>query len=363
MANQSRMQKSSVKILDDHHREILCRAISNVLSTQAAETAYAQVVDGLPLRDVAVVRHPRMISLHPISNCHYQLCPGVVEKVQEFRDGFSPEALTFESMVLLAYQAAGPKSKAFGTRLIELVALAVHQVAVLLFNLDTSLHKGDGITEWAPSKDDWLFWEKHPNGPLPTLLHHQWYTDFEQYPEGVADMVGFWAESQILGGVVLFDRRPKDIGGEADAVYWHPGRRDATYRICKLLPDQKQKLLDFLIATEPQEAPPLPLLPGGENLIRVDPEEPIAETGIFRHIWERKEPPLSTAIDARMKDVLDPGDFPTVADWRAAAARGWARKRKAERAYDLEMTAREKAAGRKPEGREMVYRERPADSY
>jgi hypothetical protein len=41
----------------------------------------------------------------------------------------------------------------------------------------------------------------------PTLFFHQWYTDYELYPNGVADAVGFWAEARILGGVVLFDRR------------------------------------------------------------------------------------------------------------------------------------------------------------
>lgn len=40
---------------------------------------------------------------------------------------------------------------------------------------------------------------------------HKNYRDFEQYPNGVADIVGYWAEAQIFGGVVLFDRRkPSD---------------------------------------------------------------------------------------------------------------------------------------------------------
>lgn len=154
-------------------------------------------------------------------------------------------------------------------------------------------------------------------------------------------MVGFWAESQILGGVALFDRRPEAEGAEPDAVYWHPSRVGVTYRICKLLPDQKQKLLDFLLATEPQEAPPLPLLPGRENLSRVDPEEPIAETGIFRHIWERKEPPPPDAGDRRLKDVLNQVDFPTMADWAAASSRARERKREGDLAYARAEAARE----------------------
>lgn len=40
----------------------------------------------------------------------------------------------------------------------------------------------------------------------PTYLHHAEYTLHEQYPMGVADMIGYWTEYRILGGVVLFDR-------------------------------------------------------------------------------------------------------------------------------------------------------------
>ncbi|KAL8324045.1 hypothetical protein RB597_007662 [Gaeumannomyces tritici] len=161
MPDYDKSRELPIKIFDEPHLETLKRAISNIISTQAAETA--------------------------------NLCPGVLEKVHEFRDAFQPEILKFDSSVLLAYQAAGLGSRAFNTRLIELVALAVHQIAVILFNLDTSLHKEDGVIEWVPPKDDWRYWDKHLNGPLPTLMYHPWYVDFEQYPEGAADMVGFWA--------------------------------------------------------------------------------------------------------------------------------------------------------------------------
>jgi hypothetical protein len=40
------------------------------------------------------------------------------------------------------------------TRLIELVARSIHQIAVLIFKLDQSLHKEDGIIGWAPPKSD-----------------------------------------------------------------------------------------------------------------------------------------------------------------------------------------------------------------
>ena len=47
-----------------------------------------------------------------------------------------------------------------------------------------------------------------PN-PQPTVFFHDSYEAFDQYPQGVADIVG--AESRLFGGAVLFDR------GEGDA--------------------------------------------------------------------------------------------------------------------------------------------------
>lgn len=40
----------------------------------------------------------------------------------------------------------------------------------------------------------------------PTAFCHAFYTAVEQYPNGVADVVAYWAEAKIFGGVVLFDR-------------------------------------------------------------------------------------------------------------------------------------------------------------
>ncbi len=72
----------------------------------------------------------------------------------------------------MEYRACAPGSRAFKTRLIELVAVSVHKIATFLYNLGTSIHKDDGITDWAPPKSDLVFWVWNPNGPCPTLLHH-----------------------------------------------------------------------------------------------------------------------------------------------------------------------------------------------
>jgi len=98
-------------------------------------------------------------------------------------------------------------------RLLELLAEAVHSIAVSLFNLDEKCHVGDiqkvvnhieppevvvlpGIT-WTNDK---------VMPPYPTLFTFPHYHCHEQYPNGVADIAGYWAEDKIFGGVLLFDR-------------------------------------------------------------------------------------------------------------------------------------------------------------
>jgi hypothetical protein len=211
--------------------------------------------------------------------------------------------------------------------LVEMVAVTVHQIAAILFALDTSVHNDDGVTDWAPPKSDSWFWKWYPEGPLPTLFRHTWYINHDQYPKRVADMAGYWAEARILGGVALFDRRNRDTDPSADpdAVYFHSDRQGVTYRIYQLLPDQRNALLDFLITDNASSTSPLPILDDQSNRIRVDPEEPIQTTGIYRDPWERKD--LSPdASDSRLRDVWNVIEYPTRKDYTSARRRPFDRK-------------------------------------
>ncbi|KAK4099869.1 hypothetical protein N658DRAFT_487252 [Parathielavia hyrcaniae] len=296
----------SLADLDGQHRQLLVRAITRILYTELAETTYAQIIDGLPIGDVAWDRRVQFITEHPITaDAHEELCPGMLDKAREFRDTFQPDILTFDAQ----------------TRLVEMVVIAVHQIAAILFDLNMSVHKDDGITEWAPPKSNRWYWAVFPDGPLPTLFHHRWYDDYDQYPRGVSDMVGDWAEARILGGVVLFERRDPDTQPKADpdAIYFHSDR------------ENRKALLDFLLDddNDSPSAIPLPILPRPDNRIRVNPEEPILTTGIYRDPWERMDL-APDAGDSRLKDVMNPRDYPTRDDWHKSRHRAFDRKRKIE---------------------------------
>ncbi|KAF4438872.1 hypothetical protein F53441_12693 [Fusarium austroafricanum] len=333
----------TIEALDESHRDAVARAIIRILDTEIAETTYAQIVDGLPLADVAADSSdggpPRD---HPIHKVHKSLCEGVLGKVKEFRDQFDALILNFDSRIitqlLLLFQAAAPGSRSFRIRLVEIVAVSIHQIARILFQISESPHKEEGIIEWAPPKSASLYWGYCPEGPLPTMFYHPWYKSYERYPHGIADMVGYWAEARIIGGVVLFDRRQQIPGFivDPDAIYLHPNRIDVTYRICKLLPEQKQLLLEFLTSDSPPPSP-LPILVDESNDYRIDPEESTEVTGIHRDIWDRSElPPY--AVDQRLSDVWDKLDFPTRTDKDDAGDRALERKQALAYGEDYEKT-------------------------
>ena len=88
-----------------------------------------------------------------------------------------------------------------------MVAVATHQVAVYLYKLALNLGGHQDWATWEVPGDDTVFYQYYPDGKLPSMFFHKQYMDYDQYPDGVADIVGYWAESRIFGGVVLFDRR------------------------------------------------------------------------------------------------------------------------------------------------------------
>ncbi len=73
----------------------MCR----VLSTGLALETYAQIIDGVPLREVARDRYEhRLRKDHPI-NSHAELFPGALETATCMRDEVDIRSLTFDTKV------------------------------------------------------------------------------------------------------------------------------------------------------------------------------------------------------------------------------------------------------------------------
>lgn len=87
------------EVLDANHQTVFATAMSNLLSTEIAEQTFAQIIDGLPLEDVAfslqVHQHTRS---DPVAS-HVELCPGVLERTMMLRGAFDPRAMKMRTDV------------------------------------------------------------------------------------------------------------------------------------------------------------------------------------------------------------------------------------------------------------------------
>lgn len=94
------IQKSRVdQVLDHDHQRALERAVMNIISAPIAEETFAQIVDGLPLRDVACRnRHNRILWGDPVET-HPELCPGALEKAKDFIASFHVVDFEIQSAV------------------------------------------------------------------------------------------------------------------------------------------------------------------------------------------------------------------------------------------------------------------------
>ncbi|KAF5620052.1 hypothetical protein F52700_11372 [Fusarium sp. NRRL 52700] len=224
--------------LEGHHYDTLSLALRNVLNTDISLMTYAQIIDGLPTADVVWDRYSATYEpSHPIIN-HKTLCKGALEKVH---DPATTAGYDIESTI-----------------------------------------------KWERPPDDLC---RFP--PKPTMFIATQFTAHDRYPNGVDDMVGYWAENRILGGVALFDHSQAWTRDDEPNVYFQCTRGRVTFRVCQLLDTQQSALLSFLLADSEDAIAkcPLPILPTAENRVRIDPGDAIPVKKVYRDTWERKHPP------------------------------------------------------------------------
>jgi len=191
--------KITLSSVSTDHLETLQNMLSGIFSTDLAQLTYSQIINGLPVRDIW------MAYAHYRSDIwqHLEPCSESTEVWKEFRDSFQIQNLQFNPIAVQRYQDATLGTKDFNVRLLELIAVACHDAAILLHKISNG---GVGTHAEKPPPPEILDHDGIPYPPIPTDFYHTEYLDWEQYPEGVADMAGYWAEFELFGGVVVFDR-------------------------------------------------------------------------------------------------------------------------------------------------------------
>jgi hypothetical protein len=94
------MEKAdNISALDDEHADAFKHALRRLLSTEVAETTYAEILDGLPTIDSFREFH-LLQQGNPVFDLeHTLICSGVVERTRKFRREFDPSQLTLPSTV------------------------------------------------------------------------------------------------------------------------------------------------------------------------------------------------------------------------------------------------------------------------
>ncbi|KAL2282384.1 hypothetical protein FJTKL_10986 [Diaporthe vaccinii] len=228
---------------------------------------------------------------------HKEVCAGSREKAQKLRSEFDVYILLFPSQLLRDFQDARPGTKEHALSLIELLARSCHQLAVLIFQLNDGVHKHALYEAWrdAPNVDPRERVTKKPPSAFSNTVYHF----YEQYPNGLADVVGYWAESKIFGGVVVFDRGPS--GTERREMYLHACSIHKPFTLFPPTEDQFKSLVRFLMSpiqdgptadeTPSSSSVPLPITASSLNGWRYHPDDAMSRFNIFRDRYERIEPP------------------------------------------------------------------------
>ncbi|KAF4951552.1 hypothetical protein FSARC_12883 [Fusarium sarcochroum] len=282
----------SLDLLDDDRRHTLNQAVRNVLNTEVAEHTYAQILDGLPTEKSLTDSFPYFKDRPVYAINHVEICPGYIERAREFRKEFNLSQLQFEPKTLTKFQDADSGSYEYNLRLIELVVVACHQIGAYLFELDDGAHKHEYYQDW---RDKVL--EEKKNGvesrkyykPPPIAFSHRSYRSFQQYPRGFADVAGYWAESKIFGGVVVFDRGESEL--ECKSMWIHGDLVKGPKTLYPPSKEQFDALLNFFTSPKSEDSSyPFPIHGTRTNRPRWHPYHAFAHHHIFRDRFERKLP-------------------------------------------------------------------------
>ncbi|RKK99357.1 hypothetical protein BFJ68_g13233 [Fusarium oxysporum] len=306
MPSHNQSGATNLKGLDVEHLSAFERALRRILETDIAEQTYAEVLDGLPLRaSYLSFQFPQ--DGHPVLE-HEELSEDARERVCEYRANLDISSLLFETALVEAFRETAPQSKEFYLRLFELLAVSCHKFAVEIFQLDEATEKHKIYDIWRDSPRDMMKWDSFRD---PTAFSHGPYIAVDQYPNGAADSVGYWAEARIFGGVVVFDRG--EDGTESRQIYFHGCRRKGPRTIYPPTDQQFEQMIHFLLddsdSHDTASSHPFPILATSQNRWRWDPWEAMAHYNIYRDRFERK---ISSSKGRPC--VLNSIDWPEVKD-------------------------------------------------
>ncbi|KAK2768653.1 hypothetical protein FQN54_000509 [Arachnomyces sp. PD_36] len=185
-------------------------------------------------------------------------------------------------------------SKEFSFALMNLMAIMMHDLAV---NIYEEFHPlSTHIVSTEPT--------------LPDFAHPK-YLNYRAYPRGLADLVGYWAEMRIFGGVVVFEHG--NPPGERQAVWLHLPFKG----VAQLTDSQLYSFPQLGNVSENAGAATSDATSQADSILPFSPEpgarivrtSEAYDLGLFRNTYEHVPPPQLTNFPCVRRDITYPAEF------------------------------------------------------
>ncbi|KAF6227183.1 hypothetical protein HO133_008625 [Letharia lupina] len=201
--------------------------LSSILALPVARETYAQIIDGKPTRtpyseDIKAHRSGLLETI--IVNDNSKPSDGALQQYEEIRRTFVPQGLKIDLELTQAYQNALPGSREHLLRLLQIAAASVNALAGMIY---ASFHPDTKIMP--PEPREGHFWQFRTTDHFYVDFYHTNYRRFQRYPFGLLNVVGYWAEAELFGGVVLFER--VESSSKIINAFLHPQTAARAYQL------------------------------------------------------------------------------------------------------------------------------------
>ena len=204
--------------------------LASILASPAAQDTYAQLIDGRPTWQ-SYVRDPGFPDEFIIVSDHPNSSDEAKQQYEEIRAGLTLHAIKVDINVQLPrnlvetlvrmlttlqlvqnYQNAPLNTREHDLRLLEVTAVSINALAGIIY---LAYHPETELKPPKPSIDQDFNYSFHHSKRRHVDFYHTAYEAYERYPFGLLNVVGYWAEDKLFGGVLLFDR-----GESGSEVSW-----------------------------------------------------------------------------------------------------------------------------------------------
>ncbi|PGH07036.1 hypothetical protein GX51_02076 [Blastomyces parvus] len=264
--------------LDDGHARRVIQTLRLILATEVAEESFGMLIDGrLTAKALRACRRIRLGEDYDELAKYTGPSQGAVSMFRSLREqlDLSHVLIKASSAERLQRSAVQPSSADFQRGLLDLVASMVHDLAVSIFE---ELHRSkyQNTPHRGPERAE-----------LPDFRHPKYLQSY-LYPHGPIELVGYWMETRLFGGVVFFEHG--DPLGEPGAPWIHFPYGG----IMRMSSKQLDAFTQLAFTTSPMSD-----APAASNLLpfKAEPDAQYVDSfdaykfGLFRNCFEHNPPP------------------------------------------------------------------------